>query len=134
MWSASDNVQSNGESIPVCSELLFHYRNIWMDGGQVQKTFVVLMSKTFGALVVMVGLRFKVFTSKTFGDLVVMVGCGNFQSCLNVRKGSFAGKVILILFLNGYKRVPHSGLKNSCPACITEVAQLACKKDFRCWK
>jgi hypothetical protein len=45
-------VQSNGESIPVCSELLLHYRNIWMHGGQVQKTLVVLMSKTFGALVV----------------------------------------------------------------------------------
>jgi hypothetical protein len=105
-----------------------------MHGGQLQKTLVVLMSKTFGALVVMVGLRFKVFTSKTFGDLVVMVGCRNFRSCLDVRKGSFAGKVILILFLNGYNRVAHSGLKNSSPACITEVTQLECRKDFCCWK
>ncbi len=80
------------------------------------------------------GLRFKVFTSKTFGDLVVMVGCRNFQSCLNVRKGGFAGKVILIPFLNGYKREPHSGLKNSCAARITEITQLACRKDFCCWK
>jgi hypothetical protein len=134
MWSASDNVQSNGESIPVCSELLLHYRNIWMHGGLVQKTLVVLMSKTFGALVVMVGLRFKVFTSKTFEDLVVVVDCRNFQSCLDLRQGGFAGKVILILFLNGYKRVPHSRLKNSCAACMTEITQLACRKDFCCWK